>query len=62
MHVRNFIIAVPIGPAMSYAAFADDAPHKNADAKSATGAALTTGELRNVDQDARKVTNKHGPI
>ncbi|MDQ3260922.1 MAG: copper-binding protein [Pseudomonadota bacterium] len=37
-------------------------PHKNADAKSANGAALTTGELRNVDKDTGKVTNKHGPI
>ena len=43
---------------MSYAAYPDDAPHTNADAKSATGAALTRGELRNVDQDAGEVTNK----
>ena len=49
MHVRNFIIAVTIGLAMSYAAYPDEAPRKNADAKSATGAALTTGELRNID-------------
>ena len=47
---------------MSYAAYADDAPHKNADAKSATGAALTTGELRSVDNDTAKGTNKHVPI
>ena len=46
MHVRNFIIAVTIGLAMSYAAYPDDALYKNADAKSATGAALTTGEIR----------------
>ena len=62
MHVRNVIIAVTIGLAMSYATYADDALHKNADAKSATGAALTTGEIRNVDKDAGKVTNKYGPI
>ena len=47
---------------MSYAAYADDAPHENADAKSATGAALTTGEIRKVDKDAGKVTNKYDPI
>ena len=62
MHVRNFIIAVTIGLAMSYAAYPDDAPYKNADAKSANGAALTTGELRNVDKDTGKVTNQTGPI
>ena len=60
MHVRNFIIAVTM--AVSYAAYADDAPHENADAKSASGAALTTGDLRNVDKDTAKVTNKHVPI
>ena len=62
MHVRNFIIAVTIGLAMSYAAYPDDALHKNADAKSTTGAALTTGEIRKVDKDTGKVTNKHDPI
>ena len=58
MPVRNFIIAVTIGLAMSYAAYPDDAPHKNADAKSATGATLTTGEIREVDKDTGEVTNK----
>jgi Cu(I)/Ag(I) efflux system periplasmic protein CusF len=35
-------------------ALADDAHHKNG--------ALSDGEIRKVDKDARKITIKHGPI
>lgn len=62
MYVRELIIAVTMGLALPYVAYADDAHHKNADAKPAAGAALTSGEVRKVDKDAGKVTIKHGPI
>jgi len=62
MPIGKFIIAVTLGLAMSYLAYADDGTHKNADAKSATGATLTTGEIRKVDKDTGKITIKHGPI
>ena len=62
MYVRELIIAVTIGLALPYVAYADDAHHKNTDAKPATGAALTPGEVRKVDKDAGKVTIKHGPL
>ena len=62
MHVRNFIIAVTMSLAMPCAASADDGSHKSAGTKPATGAALSTGEIRKVDKDAGKLTIKHGPI
>ena len=62
MKTRDFAIAVTMSLAMSYAAYADDAHHKNADAKAAVGAALTEGEIRKVDKDAGKITIKHGPL
>lgn len=63
MHAKNFTFAIALGLAMSYGANADDGhDHKKADAKSATGAALSTGEIRKVDKDAGKITIKHGPI
>ena len=62
MHVRSFTIALTMFLATSYAAYAHDGPHKNADAKSAPDAALTTGEIRKVDKDTGKLTIRHGPI
>ena len=65
MHVRNFIIAVTIGLAMSSTVYSNN--HlQNADAKSAgaisAAVALSEGEVRKVDKDAGKVTIKHGPL
>lgn len=62
MHVRELVIAVTMGLALPYVAYADDAHHKSADAKPVAGAALTPGEVRKVDKDTGKVTIKHGPI
>lgn len=65
MPVKNFIIAVTIGLAMSSGAYANN-HQQNADAKSAGAIAsavgLTAGEVRKVDKDAGKVTIKHGPL
>jgi Cu(I)/Ag(I) efflux system periplasmic protein CusF len=62
MKVRDLIIAVMIGLTAAHAAIADDAHHKNTDAKTAAGAALAEGEIRKVDKGAGKVTIRHGPI
>ena len=62
MKVRDLIIAVTMGLATSHAAYADDAHHKNTDAKAAVGGAMTDGEIRKVDKEAGKLTIKHGPI
>lgn len=62
MNVRDLILAVTIGLATSHAAYADDAHHKNADARAAVGATLAEGEVRKVDKSAGKVTIKHGPL
>jgi Cu/Ag efflux protein CusF len=66
MYVRELIIAVTIGLAPPHVAYADDAHHKNADAKLAAvvapAAGLAEGEVRKVDKDAGKVTIKHGPL
>ena len=62
MKVRALIFAATMGLALSHAVYADDAHHKKTDAKAATGAALTEGEIRKVDKDTKKITIKHAPI
>ncbi len=62
MKVRALIFAATLGLTLSHAAFADDAHHIKTDARAATGAVLTEGEIRKVDKDAKKITVKHGPI
>lgn len=51
--MRRIAIAL-IAAMLSLQAFADDAHHK--------AGALTEGEVRKVDKDAKKITIKHGPI
>lgn len=44
-------------------AHADDAHHKKDGASAAAGAtAMSVGEIRKVDKDAKKITIKHGPL
>ena len=44
-------------------AHADDAHHKKQGAQAAAGAsAMSEGEIRKVDKDAKKITIKHGPL
>lgn len=62
MNVRNLVLAATFGLLAPYAAYADDAHHKTSDAKTAAGAALSTGEIRKVDKGAGKITIKHGPL
>ena len=44
------------------AGFAEDAHHKPGAIVAQANAALTDGEIRKVDKDAKKITLKHGPI
>ena len=55
--------AVVAGAALlAPAAYAEDAHHKNEAGATQSGAALSDGEVRKVDKDAKKITIKHGPL
>ena len=54
---KVFFAAVMAGALLGPAAYAEDAHHK-----SGSGAALSDGEVRKVDKDAKKITIKHGPL
>ena len=43
-------------------AHAEDAHHKGGAPATQAGAALSDGEVRKVDKDAKKITIKHGPL
>ena len=62
MNIRDIVIAVTIGLSAPHAAHADDAHHKNAEAKTAAGAMAAEGEVRKIDKDAGKITIRHGPL
>lgn len=50
-------------PGAALAQSTDHAAHHPTDAKAAaTAGALSEGEVRKVDMDAKKITIKHGPI
>ena len=49
------VLAVPL-------AHAEDAHHKDGATVAQAGAALSDGEIRKVDKDAKKLTIKHGEI
>lgn len=44
------------------AAIAEDAHHRPGAVVAQANAALTDGEIRKVDKDAKKITIRHGPI
>ena len=54
---KVFFALVVAGALLAPAAYAEDAHHKGA-----PGAALSDGEVRKVDKDAKKITIKHGPL
>ena len=43
-------------------AYADDAHHPGKQTVAQTSEALSEGEVRKVDKDAKKITIKHGPL
>ena len=57
---REWILAAALAAGIS-PALAADAPAK-AEAKAPAAAALSAGEVRKVDREAKKLTIKHGPI
>lgn len=44
------------------AALAEDAHHKSGAVVAQANAALSDGEIRKVDKEAKKITIKHGPL
>jgi Cu(I)/Ag(I) efflux system periplasmic protein CusF len=59
MKICTLMFSAFLAFALPLVAYADDA-HHNKD--TATIAALTEGEIRKVDKEAKKITIKHGPI
>jgi Cu(I)/Ag(I) efflux system periplasmic protein CusF len=57
-----FFAAVLAGALLAPAAYAEDAHHKGGAGAAQPGAALSDGEVRKVDKDAKKITIKHGPL
>jgi Cu/Ag efflux protein CusF len=57
------IVAVLLaGAFLAPLAYADDAHHKAGTTIAQAGTALSDGEIRKVDKDAKKITIKHGPL
>ena len=59
---KVFFVAVVAGALLAPAAYAEDAHHKGGAGVAQSGAALSDGEVRKVDKDAKKITIKHGPL
>ena len=59
---KMFFAAVLAGALLAPAAYAEDAHHKGGAGAAQPGAALSDGEVRKVDKDAKKITIKHGPL
>ena len=58
-HLVIGLAAAILGPA----AYADDAHHnKPAAGATQSSSAMTEGEVRKVDKDAKKITLRHGPL
>lgn len=54
--------ALLAGAFLAQLAYAEEAHHNTAITVAQASAALSEGEIRKVDKDARKITIKHGPI
>jgi Cu/Ag efflux protein CusF len=59
---KVFFAAMVAGALLAPAAYAEDAHHKGGAGAAPPGAALSDGEVRKVDKDAKKITLKHGPL
>ena len=59
---KVFFAALVAGALLASAAHAEDAHHKSGAGAAQSGAALSDGEVRKVDKDAKKITIKHGPL
>ena len=47
---------------LAISAYADEAHHKKAASGATQASAMSDGEIRKVDKDAKKITIKHGPL
>ena len=64
--MKHTLVAMFLGAALSLGALADEADHKK-DGVTGTNAsqpatALSDGEIRRIDKDAKKITLRHGPL
>jgi Cu(I)/Ag(I) efflux system periplasmic protein CusF len=59
---RYLTAALVVGSLLVPAAHADDAKHKSTAGATQASAAMSEGEVRKVDKDAKKITIKHGPL
>lgn len=59
---KVLIAVLAAGALLAPLARAEDAHHKDAVTLAQAGAALSDGEVRKVDKDAKKITIKHGPL
>jgi Cu/Ag efflux protein CusF len=59
---RVFSAVLVAGALLAPIAHAEDAHHTGGTTVAQTSAALSDGEVRKVDKDAKKITIKHGPL
>jgi len=59
---KTFSAMLLAGALVAPLAHAEDAHHKDGATVAQAGAALSDGEIRKVDKDAKKITIKHGPL
>ncbi|HUF82526.1 MAG TPA: copper-binding protein [Burkholderiales bacterium] len=59
---KVFSAVLMAGALLAPLAHADDAHHKPGVAVAQADAALSDGEIRKVDKDAKKITIRHGPL
>jgi Cu/Ag efflux protein CusF len=59
---RQIAAVLLAGVFLAPLAYAEDAHHKAGATIAQAGTALSDGEIRKVDKDAKKITIKHGPL
>jgi Cu/Ag efflux protein CusF len=60
--MKSTAVAAMLAAALGLPAFADDAHKKKDAAGTSHSVALSDGEVRRVDKDAKKITVRHGPL
>lgn len=64
--MRKALFALALATSVAVPVLADDKHHGKGQAAAAKGAtqasAMSDGEIRKVDKDAKKITIKHGPL
>ena len=60
--IKSLAAAFYAAALLAPAVYADDAHHKSSAGTTQTAAAMSDGEVRKVDKDAKKITIRHGPL